>query len=100
MIRIVILLLVPSMVMADDQWWRIAFPGSIESKSIIKATSYPDSTSSDRPYYDNEHPAIEESDEPQVYHWDNIYLERAGPEVIINPYINEREKIYWDEDEL
>lgn len=27
-----------------------------------------------------------ESSEPEVYHWDNIYLEPVAPEVIINPY--------------
>lgn len=29
---------------------------------------------------------IEEIAEPEVYHWDNLYLEPAYPEVIVNPY--------------
>jgi len=79
------LLLVPCIAIAGDPWWKTAFPGSFESKEFTDSA-----ITTDRPYYDNEHPAVKETNGPEVYHWDNIYLEKVGPEVIIDPYAEEK----------
>lgn len=46
----------------------------------------------------------DESAEPEVYHWDNIYLERPAPVVIVDPYSRggNRDMVYifsFDEDD-
>jgi hypothetical protein len=80
MIHLVIMVLFSMMALADcDQpkpWWETAFPGSVETRSTKQATDD----------VDEEYGAREESAEPEIYHWDNIYLEPSYPEVIVDPY--------------
>lgn len=70
-------------------WWETAFPSSVESRPTKQAIYN----------IDEEFGQMEESSEPEVYHWDNIYLEPSYPEVIIDPYADSRDITYYYDDE-
>lgn len=70
-----------------EPYWKSLFPLSTENEF--------------RPVESDEYGHPDEPDEPMVYHWDNIYLENQGPEVIIDPYGNSKGRdSYWDDDDF
>lgn len=74
------MVLFSTLVFADCEkpksWWETAFPGSVETRPTKQAVDD----------IDEEYGAKEETAEPEVYHWDNLYLEPNYPEVIVDPY--------------
>ena len=69
------------------EWWQSAFPDSIETRSTRQAEDD----------IDEEFGGSEESAEPEVYHWDNLYLEPNYPEVIVDPYGSGNTDVYYDD---
>lgn len=78
---LIVFLLLPSILFATDEYWfNVPYENS---RSILYPPLEECGGSSAEVEYGN--PSVESS-EPEVYHWDNIYLEPVAPEVIINPY--------------